>query len=155
TFDVKAAGAGQHTFQAVYAGDSIFDESTSPSTTATIAAAPASMSLGAPTITYGASGHVTVSISSSVATPEGDMTLTVDGDTLPTQTLSDGATTFDVGMLNAGAHSITAHFTALHGNYTANDVSGSLTVNQRTIFVTADAKTKLYGAVDPALTYHV
>src|SRR5262249_3420410 len=71
TCDVKAAGAGQHTFQAVYAGDSIFDESTSPSTTATIAAAPASMSLGAPTITYGASGHVTVSISSSVATPEG------------------------------------------------------------------------------------
>src|SRR5262249_19040889 len=33
TFDVKAAGAGQHTFQAVYAGDTIFDGSTSLSTT--------------------------------------------------------------------------------------------------------------------------
>ncbi|MFO0968637.1 MAG: Ig-like domain repeat protein [Gemmataceae bacterium] len=155
TFDVKAAGAGPHTFQAIYQGDTILDGSTSAITTASVAPAPASASLNAPTITYGAHAQVTVSLSSSVAMPQGDVTLTVDGVIFATQTLSGGVTTFDVGALNAGAHAMSARFTALHGNYTASDVSGTLTVNQRAVTVTADAKTKLYGAVDPVLTYHI
>ena len=41
------------------------------------------------------------------------------------------------------------------GNYALNYASADLTVTQRTITVTADAKSRAYGDANPALTYQV
>ncbi|MGE0862557.1 MAG: MBG domain-containing protein [Vicinamibacterales bacterium] len=41
------------------------------------------------------------------------------------------------------------------GNYTVNYADGSLTIAPRAVTITADAKTKVYGDSDPALTYQI
>ena len=42
-----------------------------------------------------------------------------------------------------------------YGNYALNYASADLTIGQRALTVTADAKSRAYGDVDPALTYQV
>jgi filamentous hemagglutinin family protein len=55
---------------------------------------------------------------------------------------------------NAGNYTITpSGLTA--SNYTIANNTGTLTIDQRPITVTADAKSKTYGNVDPSLTYAV
>ena len=44
---------------------------------------------------------------------------------------------------------------AASGNYALNYTSADLTVTQRAITVTADAKSRAYGDANPALTYQV
>src|SRR5439155_19049703 len=73
-------------------------------------------------------------------------------------TSSDAATTF-TGVLarvtgeNAGAYAIEQGTLSAGSNYTINFVSANLTITAKTITVTANAQTKVFGAVDPALTY--
>ncbi|MDR0533750.1 MAG: filamentous hemagglutinin N-terminal domain-containing protein [Verrucomicrobiales bacterium] len=56
--------------------------------------------------------------------------------------------------VNAGTYTITVSgFTANNGNYTINFVSGNLVIGKAPLTVTADNKGKVYGAVDPTLTY--
>ncbi len=58
-------------------------------------------------------------------------------------------------ILAAGTATITAS-QAGNANYNAaTDVPKTLTVNKKAIAITADAKTKVYGAADPALTYQI
>ncbi len=45
--------------------------------------------------------------------------------------------------------------TLSHPNYTINYVSNDLTITPKSITVTADAKTKVYGDTDPILTYQI
>ncbi len=52
----------------------------------------------------------------------------------------------------AGAHPITATG-GTSANYTITDVGGMLSVAKAPLTVTADDKSKVYGAADPALTY--
>jgi len=83
----------------------------------------------------------------------------VNGEALATSGVSGSAaattaatTTTGVGTatITAGAGSLSA------ANYDfTNLVDGTLTINQRPITVTADAKSKTYGNVDPTLTYQV
>ena len=54
---------------------------------------------------------------------------------------------------NVGTYAINQGTLALNSNYTVTFVSKNLTINQRPITVTADAKSKTYGDADPALTY--
>uniref|UniRef100_UPI002613A15B MBG domain-containing protein n=1 Tax=uncultured Tenacibaculum sp. TaxID=174713 RepID=UPI002613A15B len=54
-----------------------------------------------------------------------------------------------------GAYAINQGSLALNSNYTLTYVSNNLTIGKRVIEVTADAKTKLYGDTDPALTYQI
>jgi len=56
---------------------------------------------------------------------------------------------------NVGAYAINQGSVALSANYIITYVSANLTVNTRAITVTAAAKTKVYGAADPGLTYSV
>ena len=56
---------------------------------------------------------------------------------------------------NVGTNAINQGTLALNSNYTVTFVSGNLTINKRAITVTADAKNKVYGDVDPALTYAI
>jgi len=55
---------------------------------------------------------------------------------------------------NAGSYTIDASALA-NGNYLITAQNGALTINARPITVTADAKSKVYGNVDPGLTYQV
>ena len=56
---------------------------------------------------------------------------------------------------NVGTYAINQGSVALSANYIITYVSANLTINTRAITVTAAAKTKIYGASDPELTYSV
>ena len=58
------------------------------------------------------------------------------------------------GASNAGSYAITLGGLT-SSNYTVSYVDGALTISQRPITVTADTQTKVYGNVDPALTYQL
>ena len=73
----------------------------------------------------------------------GDTSSVISGVTLSTTT---GA------AATAGTHTITATG-GTAANYTITDVNGTLTVSKAPLTVTADNKSKVYGAADPTLTY--
>ena len=55
-----------------------------------------------------------------------------------------------------GSYSITVDVSGLHAtNYSFSGIPGTLSIGKRPITVTADAKSKFFGAVDPPLTYQV
>ncbi len=56
---------------------------------------------------------------------------------------------------NAGTYAITQGTLGINSNYAISLVSNNLSVTARTIEVTADAKTKIYGDADPTLTYQI
>ena len=58
-------------------------------------------------------------------------------------------------MSNVGIYGIGQGTLAASGNYALNYASADLTVTQRAITVTADAKSRAYGDANPALTYQV
>src|SRR6185295_6559391 len=72
----------------------------------------------------------------------------VNGDTL-SGALATSATTAS----NVGAYGINQGTLAASGNYALNYASADLTVTQRALTVTADAKSRAYGDANPALTY--
>lgn len=72
----------------------------------------------------------------------------VNGDTFT------GALTRDAGE-NVGVYAIKQGTLALSANYALTYVGANLTIGKRAVTVTADAKTKVYGAVDPGLTYQI
>ncbi|NHA07849.1 T9SS type B sorting domain-containing protein [Mucilaginibacter sp. HC2] len=56
---------------------------------------------------------------------------------------------------NVGTYAIQQGSLALSSNYTLTYTGANLTIGKAAITVTADAKTKIYGEVDPALTYKI
>jgi filamentous hemagglutinin family protein len=71
----------------------------------------------------------------------------VNGDTL-TGSLATGATRYS----SVGNYAIT-HGSLDHANYAITYVGANLTVNRRTVTVTANAVSRIYGDANPALTY--
>jgi hypothetical protein len=65
-----------------------------------------------------------------------------------------GAITRDAGE-DVGDYAITQGTLALDSNYDLSFVDGNLEITIRSIEVTADDKTKVYGEGDPALTYQI
>ena len=74
----------------------------------------------------------------------------VNGDSL-SGALATSATTAS----NVGVYGINQGTLVASGNYALNYTSANLTVTQRAITVTADAKSRAYGDANPALTYQV
>ena len=70
-------------------------------------------------------------------------------------TLSGALATSATTASNVGVYGITQGTLAASGNYALNYASANLTVTQRAITVTADAKSRAYGDTNPALTYQV
>ena len=71
-----------------------------------------------------------------------------------------GADTFSGSLTRAagesvGPYAIQKGTLALSSNYTLTYVGANLTITQRPITVSADAKSKVYGNADPALTYQL
>jgi len=60
-----------------------------------------------------------------------------------------------IHIVGAGTTNITASQAADASNYAATDAIQQLTVGKVSLTVTADAKTKVYGQADPALTYQI
>ncbi|MDO9129481.1 MAG: MBG domain-containing protein, partial [Anaerolineales bacterium] len=60
-----------------------------------------------------------------------------------------------VAGADVGTYAITQGTLALSSNYTLTYVGANFTITPRPITVTADAKSKVYGASDPALTFTV
>jgi hypothetical protein len=65
-----------------------------------------------------------------------------------------GALTRDAGE-NVGTYAITQGTVALSANYALTYVGANLTITVRPVTITADAKSKVYGGADPALTYQI
>src|SRR6185503_19415509 len=74
----------------------------------------------------------------------------VNGDSL-----SGALATSATATSNVGTYGINQGTLAASGNYALNYTSANLTVGQRAITVTADAKSRAYGDANPALTYQV
>ena len=79
------------------------------------------------------------------------VTLSADGSAFTfAPTLPTGG--FTSGPVQAGTYAVTG--TVVDWNYSGS-VTGVLTIGPATVFVTANAQTKVYGSGDPALTYQV
>jgi hypothetical protein len=74
----------------------------------------------------------------------------VNGDALSGALTTSATTSSNVGTYAIGQGTVTAS-----GNYALNYVSANLAVTPRAITVAADAKSRAYGDVNPALTYQV
>ena len=69
--------------------------------------------------------------------------------------LTGGLATAATGTSNVGSHAITQGDLAASSNYAITYLGASLAVTRRAITVTADAKSRVYGDADPALTWQV
>jgi uncharacterized repeat protein (TIGR01451 family) len=124
----------------------------SPFTIVEQASSPTVSSISVPSDVYGTPASVAVSISSSSATVTGTVALSVDGGAAISMALSNGSATFNVGVLNAGTHMLSANF-ASQGSFLASTASGTLTVAQAPLTLTANNVSKVYGASLPTLGF--
>jgi len=86
-------------------------------------------SISAPGVTYGTPAAATVSVTSPAASVTGNVTLSVDGGTQTSMGLSNGSATFNLGLLNAGPHSLAANFAA-QDPFVASNATSTLTVSR-------------------------
>ncbi len=96
---------------------------------------PTSLTASAFTVTYGQHGSVTMTVGGGIYTPTGSVSLSVDGGTAMTEPLTGGMALFDIGVLGAGSHSLTASY-AVTGNFSASSAKATLSVNPATPVVT-------------------
>ncbi len=120
---------------------------------------------GTPITTYGESITCIATVTSSLGgqTPTGTVDWSTDGsgafEPNPcTLTGADGtatcSTTYTPAEVGTGSHLITATYSG-DDFHTSSSGSQPVTVNPRTITVTADPQTKIYGDPDPELTYQI
>jgi hypothetical protein len=106
------------------------------------------ITLNAPSVVYGKNGIVTVSVSSSAVTPEGNVALSVDGGSAVSQPLSSGSTTFTVSKPSAGDHTLNAAYAA-QGYFYGSSGTGKLSVGKAGQTITFLAlPIKMYGDPD-------
>jgi hypothetical protein len=79
-----------------------------------------------------------------MSTPTGNVTLAVDGGSSVSGTLANGSYQFNVGILNAGSHSLVANYAA-QGLYLASSATASITITPAPLTVTAGNQGKTYG----------
>ncbi len=115
--------------------DNAADSPQSISLSGTGAPAATTTSISAPIVTYNANGAVTVTVTSSLGTVTGNVSLVVDGGAPITQALSGGSTVFTLTSPNAGDHSLMASYTA-QGNFDSSSATGTLHVNKATPTIT-------------------
>jgi len=110
--------------------------------TLTVAARPITLTAAAKTSVYGdATPSLTYSITS--------------GDLVNGNTLSGSLATTATSASAVGGYDITQGTLAASANYVVTYVGATLSITARPITVTADAKSRAYGAENPALTYTV
>jgi len=128
--------AGTYTVVGSYAGSTGYTSATSAATTFTIAQKAINVSAAAVSKTYGAS----------------DPALTYSADALVGSDAFSGSLSRAAGS-NVGTYAISVGSLTAGSNYSINFTGADLTINQKSINVTADAASKTYGAADPTLSY--
>lgn len=108
-------------------------------------------SVSAPSVIYGTAANVTVSVNST-GQLAGSVTLTVDGAAGLTMPLANGSAVFPLGVLNGGNHALSANFAA-QGNFLSSSANATLVVTPAPLTLTADNKSRVYGAALPNLTF--
>ena len=109
--------------------------------------------------TYGQSLNFTATVApfgSALSTPTGTIQFEVDGSPFGSAvTLVNGAaTSINTNTLPAGSHTISAVYSG-NSTYSTNAGATAQAVTPAPLTITADDKSKVYGANDPALTYKV
>jgi hypothetical protein len=99
-----------------------------------LTAAPTTLSLQAPSASYGTPATVTVTASSGNGVPPGDVLLSVDNGAPLSQPLAPNSTggsvaTFTLSGLTGGMHSLTATYTT-NGVFLGNTATGSINITQ-------------------------
>ncbi|WP_020476098.1 MBG domain-containing protein [Zavarzinella formosa] len=146
TFSTSALGAGSHSITAVYGGGTGYNGSTSSTGTQTVSKAHLTVTAANKTKVYGD------------ANPALTTTITgfKNGETLATSgvTGAAGASTSATTASHVGDYTITASAGSLAAaNYDFPTLAdGLLTVSKAALTITADDKTKVYGASLPTLT---
>ena len=154
TFAIPSPSVGSHTLNAAYAAQGNFGAS-SASGTLGVGVGATTMMLSAPTVTYGANGIVTATVSSASGTPTGGMSLSVDGRAATTQALLNGSTAFTITKPSVGTHTLNAAYAA-QGDFGASSASGTLTVSQATaVNYTIIATAGPQGSINPSGTISV
>jgi probable HAF family extracellular repeat protein len=144
TLTTSSLSTGSHTLTAIYAGDANFVTSTSPPVIQSVVGSPVNLSIGAPGVTYGTAASATVSASAAGGNVTGNVTLSVDGGAPVSASLSNGSATFNLGVLGAGSHSLSANYPA-QGSFLASTASGTVTVNAAPLTITASGGSMVYG----------
>ncbi|MBK6589387.1 MAG: Ig-like domain repeat protein [Acidobacteria bacterium] len=135
------AGVGK-VIQAVYSGNANYLTSNG-STTQTIGKAPLNVAASSAAVTYGdAAPAITAAITGFVL---GETTANLT--TQPTC-----STTYVQGSPVSGSQYPSSCTGAVSNNYSFNYVNGNVTVNKKGLTVTADNKSRAYGAANPTLT---
>ena len=139
---ITTLAAGPHTISAIYSGDDTFTTSTAADLPLNVAKAPVTITADNKSKVYGAADPtLTYTVTGLL---NGDSPSVISGVTLSTTT---GA------AATAGTHTIIATG-GTAANYTITDVNGTLTVSQAPLTVTADNKSKVYGAARPDPDLH-
>ena len=86
--------------------------------------------------------------------PDPALTYQITAGSLVTGDSLTGALTRVAGE-NVGTYAIQQGTLAASANYTLTFVGANLSIGTRALTVTADAKSKIYGDPDPALTYQI
>jgi hypothetical protein len=115
-----------------------------------------SIGLASQTITFNSLSTKSYSSDTFTVTATSSSSLTVvftsGSPTICTTSGSNGST---ITLLGVGTCVINANQAGDSNTSAASQVSQNFTVNPRAITVTADAKSKIYGALDPTLTYSI
>ena len=115
------------------------------------------------TITY-VSANLTITVRPITVTADNKSKIYGDSDPALTYQITTGSLVFTDAFTGAitreagnpvASYSITQGDLGLSTNYDLTFVPGTLTINLRPITITADAKSKVYGDTDPALTYQI
>jgi hypothetical protein len=114
-------------------------------------ASPTTTAISAAGVIYGTPASVTVSATSAGGTVTGSMSLSVDGGTASTMALTNGSAVFNLGVLSAATHTLSASFAA-QGNFLASSVVGAISVAQAPLTIAANNATRVYGAANPSFT---
>ncbi len=136
---VTIVGAGTTTITASQAGDATYTPAIDVAQDLTVSKRNIEITANAVSRAYGDTDNLTYQITSGSL---------VSGDALT------GSLTRVAGE-DVGTYAINQGTLSAGGSYNITFVSNDLTITQRAIEVTADAKTKIYGDADPALTYQI
>jgi hypothetical protein len=109
------------------------------------------MTINAPGVTYGNPSSVAVTVTSAGGTVTGSVTLSLDGGPASIVPLSSGLGIFNLGILSAGSHSLSASFPG-QGTFSASGASGTLSVAPAPLTIVANSVARPYGTNNPALT---
>ncbi len=151
TFTITSPSLGNHTLNASYAAQGNFGASSAYGILSVGSAVTATTITPPATVTYGANGSVTVTVSSGTGTPTGSVSLTVDGGAPITQGLISGSAIFTIPSPIAGSHALSASY-APQGSFGASSGTGTLTVNKAVLTVAANNVSRGYNTANPVFT---